>query len=214
MTGRRRHRKHNKLNLTDNTNFTGDSSQTGDSMPSINFPKSPSIIFIFNYLRFFHNFKIILLKFLEKKTFQNYENPDQIVTYDEYQNQIDQEDENSDDFFDYDDDFTEDTVSTEDTEDNSTNYNEYGSSNFKQIRPIVRYNLNLSKLKIKKIIALLLYLKRSIRECLKPELVEIRKFNLTNQVETIIITIMVIIINEQLIVNTHIQIRKDLTVTL
>ena len=62
---------------------------------------------------------------------QQYENSDQIVTYDEYQNQIDNEheDENSDDFFDYDDDFTEDTVSTEDTEDNSTNiFNEYASS--------------------------------------------------------------------------------------
>lgn len=38
MTGRRRHRHHTKLDLTDHTNFTGDSSQTCDSMPSINMP--------------------------------------------------------------------------------------------------------------------------------------------------------------------------------
>ncbi len=42
MTGRRRHNRHHhhkeKLDLTDHTNFTADSSQTGDSMPSINLP--------------------------------------------------------------------------------------------------------------------------------------------------------------------------------
>jgi hypothetical protein len=126
MTGRRRHRHHTKLNLTDNTNFTGDSSQTGDSMPSINMPNtSPN--------------KAVITATARRNDYENAEELVMVNAYDEYDNQIglgaEEDDENSDDFFDYEDDLTGDTVSTEDTEDNSTNaYSDYRTRSGKKIR--------------------------------------------------------------------------------
>ena len=56
MTGRRRHRHHHKVNHNEQMNFTGDSSQTGDSMPSINMPTGNLFINRHNYWPGYSNF--------------------------------------------------------------------------------------------------------------------------------------------------------------